>query len=108
LGKVRVVYINGCFDEYFEKLRAGLQSNFLSPALKKNCKNDFRSYKIKYTGKIYVSGSFGISKRSRGVTTASSGKYLNPRRQRRWLSRPMQISGYAMWPIARWLLFLKH
>jgi hypothetical protein len=31
VGKIRVVYIDACFDEYFEKLRAGLQSNFLSP-----------------------------------------------------------------------------
>ena len=31
LGKVRIVYIDGCFDEYCGKVRAGLQSNFLSP-----------------------------------------------------------------------------
>ncbi len=28
LEKVRVVYIDGCFDEYCGKVRAGLQSNF--------------------------------------------------------------------------------
>jgi len=32
LEKVRVVYIDGCFDEYCGKVRAGLQSNFLSPS----------------------------------------------------------------------------